>query len=390
MQAEEPLLEQLLVAQHRGIEGDAHGFGVAGLAVVRVVVRRVLEPAAGVADIRIENAVHVAQDVLDSPEAAAGQHGDLGLLRAGDRRAARAPLLAHVRPSITWSIRKIASARAHVNQASCRSSRSSASGPDGLTLGCVGVGQRERESRARARRARHGERAAHRRRELARDGEPEAGATHASGQRRVHLHERLEDGLELRGRRCRRPVSRTAMRTSPAPVVVSMAISPPASVNFVALESRLSSTCCARSRSARTMASAGTGPTTKRTPFACICAPTRSVRSARSVRDGHRLRFHGQSARVGARELEDVGDDRQQQILVPADAAEVLDLLGGDGAAQAELEQLGEPSDRVEGGAQLVTHHREELGLRRVRGEQRLVAVGERRRGRRRSRRPWR
>src|SRR5436190_20423447 len=117
VQAEEPVLEQILVAQYRWVEGDAHRLGVAGLAVVRVVVRRVLEPAAGVADIRIENAGHLAQDVFDSPEAATGQPGDLGLPGTRDRGTLRAPLFAHLRLSVAWSIGKIASVRAPVNQA---------------------------------------------------------------------------------------------------------------------------------------------------------------------------------------------------------------------------------------------------------------------------------
>src|SRR5688572_17865785 len=52
VQAEEPALEQLLEAEHRRVEGHADRLGVAGFAVVRVVVGRVLEPAARVTDLR--------------------------------------------------------------------------------------------------------------------------------------------------------------------------------------------------------------------------------------------------------------------------------------------------------------------------------------------------
>src|SRR5204862_7319388 len=60
VKAEEPLLTQMLVAQRRRVEGDADCFGVAGLAVVGVVIGWILQPTAGVADVGLDHAGHVA------------------------------------------------------------------------------------------------------------------------------------------------------------------------------------------------------------------------------------------------------------------------------------------------------------------------------------------
>src|SRR5688572_11032611 len=89
VQTEEPLLEQRLVAQHRRIEHDPHRLGVAGFAVVRVVIRRVLEPTTHVADVGIEHAGDATDDFFNAPEAAARDDRDLGLLAGGVRRGGR-------------------------------------------------------------------------------------------------------------------------------------------------------------------------------------------------------------------------------------------------------------------------------------------------------------
>src|SRR4051812_34180201 len=68
------------------------------LALVSVVVRRVLEPAAGVPDIRVEDPGDLSQDVLHSPETTASEDGCFGLLRAADWRCGAALLCRHRDP----------------------------------------------------------------------------------------------------------------------------------------------------------------------------------------------------------------------------------------------------------------------------------------------------
>ena len=61
------------------------------------------------------------------------------------------------------------------------------------------------------------------------------------------------------------------------------------------------------------------------------------------------------------------------------DASDLLSLLGGERAAEAEIEQLGVSDDGVQRSAQLVTHHRQEIRLRLIRflglGAHRLLAL---------------
>ena len=94
VQLEEPLLEQVFVAEHRRVERHADRLGVTRLAVVGVVVGRILQPAAGVANVGIDHAGHIAEDVLDAPEAAAREHGDFRLPRGGG--ASLSILLGHI------------------------------------------------------------------------------------------------------------------------------------------------------------------------------------------------------------------------------------------------------------------------------------------------------
>src|SRR6185369_5624351 len=95
VQLEEPLLLQILVAQHRRIEGYPDGLGMTRLAVMSVLVRRVLYPPARVPDIGVEDAGNAAQDLLHAPETSSGKHGYLGLLSAGDSRASSSVRLVH-------------------------------------------------------------------------------------------------------------------------------------------------------------------------------------------------------------------------------------------------------------------------------------------------------
>src|SRR5690348_5563269 len=82
-------------------------------------------------------------------------------------------------------------------------------------------------------------------------------------------------------------------------------------------------------------------------------------------------------ARFEPREIQNVVDEGEQRSLAAGDAREVLDLLGGDRTAEAHPQQLGVAGDGVEGCAELVAHHGQELGLRPVRG----LRGGSRRRG---------
>ena len=74
VQLEEPVLEQVLVAQHRRVERHPDRLGVTRLAVVGVVVGRVLQPAAGIAHVGVDHAGHRPQDLLDPPETTSRQH----------------------------------------------------------------------------------------------------------------------------------------------------------------------------------------------------------------------------------------------------------------------------------------------------------------------------
>jgi hypothetical protein len=47
--------------------------------VMRIGVRRILQPTAGVPDFRIDHARHVAQNFFDTPEATSSKNGNLSL-----------------------------------------------------------------------------------------------------------------------------------------------------------------------------------------------------------------------------------------------------------------------------------------------------------------------
>src|SRR4030095_1915774 len=81
--AEEPA-EELLVAELCGIEDRPDRLGVAGIAVLDVVVGRILRRAAGVADAGLEHAGDLPDELLHAPEASARERRGLalpGLLR---------------------------------------------------------------------------------------------------------------------------------------------------------------------------------------------------------------------------------------------------------------------------------------------------------------------
>ena len=69
--------EQVLVGQHRRIERDLDRLGVTGTSLLHLVVRGVLDRAAGVADLGVDHAGDLANDVFHAPEAPTGEGGGL-------------------------------------------------------------------------------------------------------------------------------------------------------------------------------------------------------------------------------------------------------------------------------------------------------------------------
>src|SRR5258708_38594286 len=70
-------VEDLVVADLLRIEADLHRLGVAGRSLLPLLVRRVLERAAGVPGGRLDHTRQLADQLLDPPQAAAGQRGGL-------------------------------------------------------------------------------------------------------------------------------------------------------------------------------------------------------------------------------------------------------------------------------------------------------------------------
>ena len=69
--------QQVGVGQHGRVEGDADHLGMAGAAGADLLVGRVRGAAAGIARQHVGDAVEVAVDRLQAPEAAAAEHGRL-------------------------------------------------------------------------------------------------------------------------------------------------------------------------------------------------------------------------------------------------------------------------------------------------------------------------
>jgi hypothetical protein len=67
-------------------------------------------------------------------------------------------------------------------------------------------------------------------------------------------------------------------------------------------------------------------------------------------------------------EVEDIVDEREESLLSAGDSPKRLSLCVGDGAMNAELEQLDLAADRVERRAELVAHDGKEIALRAVGG----------------------
>ena len=75
----EVLADEVLVADLRGVELDLRHLDVAGVAAADLLVGRVVDVAALVADQRVDDAVDGAEVLLDLPEAAGAEGGEFGV-----------------------------------------------------------------------------------------------------------------------------------------------------------------------------------------------------------------------------------------------------------------------------------------------------------------------
>ena len=202
------------------------------------------------------------------------------------------------------------------------------------------LGRRRRRSAPRsgsgcpARRALDPEPAAHHRDQPRRDRQPEAGAAVLARGRAVGLGEGLEDQLLLLGRDAdagvahrRRRASRQlgAAAASPRPRPAPRR----ASVNLMALPTRLTITC--RSRAASPTTSGGTSGATRETsssPFWCARTPSVRSVSPSSSRRSNGSRRELELARLDLREVEHVVDQAEQRL------GRVLERASGTRAAR--------------------------------------------------------
>src|SRR6185312_17193684 len=76
-------LQDAAIGDAMRIEGDLHGFGMAGLLAAHRLVVRIVLLAAGIARDRFDHAVDMLEDALDAPEAPTGNNRDLGGCLAG-------------------------------------------------------------------------------------------------------------------------------------------------------------------------------------------------------------------------------------------------------------------------------------------------------------------
>ena len=222
---------------------------------------------------------------------------------------------------------------------------------------------------------------AHQLDQLARDGEPEAGAAEAPRHRSVGLLEGAEqavqrglldadpgvDHLDPHRRRSRRATSRVERRS----------VTPPALVNLTALPSRLISTCRSRCGS----------PSSGRQRHARqIGAQGQALARRRRRDDRQRLlehvgqlegdALHVQLAGLDLREVEDVVDDVHQVLGRLVDDGRALELLGAERRVE---QQRGHAEHAVHRRPDFVAHARQELALgpgARLGGVARLAQLG--------------
>ena len=163
------------------------------------------------------------------------------------------------------------------------------------------------------------------------------------------------------------PVSCRLMRVrSWAAAVQRTSTRPPTRLYLMALDSRLTSTCLTRVRSARTSQGPSSSGKCTRMPLWWACGSIMAWQSARTS-----------ASDMGSGDSDSLPDSMSARSRislisvqqVPTGLQDLVDavLLTGRGRRRAGLHQLGEAEDGVERRAQLVAHAGEELRLRQVR-----------------------
>ena len=239
-----------------------------------------------------------------------------------------------------------------------------------------------------ARRAAQLDLAAEQARELAADGEAEAGAAVLAAGAGVGLLERLEDDLLLLGRDADAGVGDLERddRAAPgagsggprsSPLATAATLQPHAAllgelegVREQVLEHLLQALRVGDDAAAEVGIDAATSNASRR-----LSASWRNGRATdvEQVGEEDLLGLDRHRARLDLREVEDVADEVQQVGAGAVDGARELDLLAGEVAVGVVAELLAEDQDAVERRAQLVRHVGQELGLV-LRGERQLGA----------------
>ena len=171
-----------------------------------------------------------------------------------------------------------------------------------------------------------------------------------------------------------RPASAPSRRSS---ISVATSIWPPAGVYLIAFDRRFPSTCVTRAGSVARMVFDFRVEMHQRQPRRLGGRAMVLDRVVHDVVQHDAVEVHGELAGLGARELEQVLDQRHQRTRGAADAGEAVALLGGERAAHLVFQQLGMPVDRVDGVLEVVAHaaHEPRAGHHRLR-ERRAPLLG--------------
>ncbi len=167
-----------------------------------------------------------------------------------------------------------------------------------------------------------------------------------------------------------RPVSRTSNRTT-SPSAAARSTTSPSSVNFTAFVSRLRST---RDSSRRSVTSVSPGSAATRSDTPDRTSGRVVPRSSSSSPEVDERGLDVVVAGLGAREVEQLVDEREQRRRALAQEPDLLRLVGVEVGVR---EERGEADDRVHGRAQLVADVPQEAGLRLVGGGELAPALVE-------------
>src|SRR5262249_20821927 len=74
-------LHEIVIRDHRRIEGDLHAFGMSGRAGAHLLIARVGDRAAGESGGHVLDPLQVLEDGLETPKASAGQDGRFRTMR---------------------------------------------------------------------------------------------------------------------------------------------------------------------------------------------------------------------------------------------------------------------------------------------------------------------